>query len=72
VVRHLLAPKVISPFALLSILVTAGALFSFLSYRVLRLPTTIGTMILSLSAAAALIAAGNMDSPLAATPGATD
>jgi hypothetical protein len=29
-------------------------------------------MILSLSAAAALIAAGNMDSPLAATPGATD
>jgi CPA1 family monovalent cation:H+ antiporter len=62
----------ISPFALLSILVTAGALFSFLSYRVLRLPTTIGTMILSLSAAAALIAAGNMDSPLAATPGATD
>jgi CPA1 family monovalent cation:H+ antiporter len=50
----------ISPFALLSILVTAGALFSFLSYRVLRLPTTIGTMILSLSAAAALIAAGNM------------
>jgi CPA1 family monovalent cation:H+ antiporter len=49
----------ISPFALLSILVAAGALFSFLSYRVLRLPTTIGTMILSLCAATALIVAGN-------------
>ncbi len=44
-----------SIFALLSLLVTIGALFSFLSFRVLRLPTSIGTMILSLVAAAALV-----------------
>ncbi len=47
-----------STFALLSLLVTLGALFSFLSFRVLRLPTSIGTMILSLGASAALIAGG--------------
>ena len=47
-----------STFALLSLLVTVGALFSFLSYRVLRLPTSIGTMVLSLCAAGALIIAG--------------
>ncbi len=47
----------ISFFALLSILVTVGALFSFVSSRVLRLPTTIGTMVLSLGAAALMIAA---------------
>jgi len=45
-------------FALLSVLVALGALFSFLSYRVLRLPTTIGTMLLSLAAAFALILVG--------------
>ena len=45
-------------FALLSVLVALGALFSFLSYRVLRLPTTIGTMLLSLAAASALILGG--------------
>lgn len=50
-------------FALLSVLVTLGALFSFLSYRVLRLPTSIGTMLLSLAAASALIVGGH------ATPG---
>jgi CPA1 family monovalent cation:H+ antiporter len=49
----------ISTFALLSILVVTGALFSLLSYRVLRLPSTIGTMILSLCAAAALAAGGH-------------
>ena len=49
----------ISSFALLSILVTIGAIFSFLSVRVLRLPTTIGTMILSLVTATALIAIGH-------------
>ncbi len=47
-------------FALLSILVALGALFSFLSYRVLRLPATIGTMLLSLAAASALILGGNI------------
>src|ERR1700748_982726 len=46
-------------FALLSALVALGALFSFLSYRVLRLPTTIGTMLLSLTAASALIVGGH-------------
>ncbi|MGO4514992.1 cation:proton antiporter [Terriglobus sp. 2YAB30_2] len=46
-------------FALLSALVTLGALFSFLSYRVLRLPTSIGTMVLSLAAACALIVGGH-------------
>ena len=47
-----------STFALLSLLVTVGALFSLLSFRVLRLPTSIGTMILSLGASAALVAGG--------------
>ena len=45
-------------FALLSVLLALGALFSFLSYRVLRLPTTIGTMLLSLAAASAVILGG--------------
>ena len=49
-----------SMFALLSLLVTLGALFSFLSYRVLRLPTSIGTMILSLGAAAVLLLVGGV------------
>ncbi len=48
-----------SIFALLSLLVTIGALFSFLSFRVLKLPTSIGTMILSLGAAALLLLAGS-------------
>lgn len=47
-----------STFALLSLLVTLGALFSLLSYRVLRLPTSIGTMILALGASALLAAGG--------------
>jgi CPA1 family monovalent cation:H+ antiporter len=46
-------------FALSSVLVALGALFSFLSYRVLRLPTAIGTMLLSLAAASALILGGH-------------
>lgn len=48
-------------FALLSLLVTAGALFSLLSFRVLRLPTTVGTMLLSMAAAVLLIIVGNWD-----------
>ena len=47
----------ISLFALLSILVTIGALFSFASVRLLRLPATIGTMVLSLAASVLLIIA---------------
>jgi CPA1 family monovalent cation:H+ antiporter len=46
-------------FALLSALVTLGALFSFLSYRVLRLPTSLGTMLLSLATACVLIVGGH-------------
>ncbi len=45
-------------FALISALVTLGALFSFVSSRVLRLPATIGTMVLSLGSAIVLIAVG--------------
>ena len=48
-----------SAFALLSLIVTAGAIFSFVSYRFLRLPSTIGTIILSLAASVLLIAAGH-------------
>ncbi len=47
-----------SIFALISSLLTLGALFSFLSYRVLRLPTSIGTMILSLGTAGGLVLFG--------------
>lgn len=47
-----------STFALLSLLVTIGALFSFLSFRVLRLPTSIGTMVLSLCASILLVLCG--------------
>ena len=47
-----------STFALISSLVTLAALFSFVSFRVLRLPTSIGTMILSLGASAALVIGG--------------
>lgn len=46
-------------FALLSTIVTLAALFGLVSHRVLRLPTSIGTTILSLCAAAALIGAGH-------------
>lgn len=49
-----------TPFAVLSLLVTLAALFGFISYRVLRLPTSIGTTILSLAAAASIIAAGHL------------
>lgn len=49
-----------SSFALLSLLVTLAAIFGYLSHRVLRLPTSIGTTILSLTAAASIIAAGHL------------
>ncbi len=45
-------------FALLSALISLAALFGLISHRVLRLPTSIGTTILSLAAGAALIAGG--------------
>lgn len=49
-----------STFALLSTLVTVGALFGFVSHRFLRLPTSIGTVLLSLAAASALLLAGRL------------
>ena len=48
-----------TPFALLSTIVTLAALFGLISHRVLRLPTSIGTTILSLCGAAALMLAGH-------------
>ncbi len=45
-------------FAVLSMLVTLAALFGLLSHRVLRLPTSIGTAILSLGVAGGIIAGG--------------
>lgn len=47
-------------FALLSTLITLAALFGLISSRVLRLPTSIGTIILSLGSAAAVIAIGHV------------
>ena len=54
-------------FALLSSLVTLAALFSLASYRVLRLPTSVGTTILSLCASAAILASANAVPSLHAT-----
>lgn len=50
--------KPITTFASLSILVTLAALFGLVSFRVLRLPSSIGTMMLALAASAALLASG--------------
>ena len=43
-------------FALLSSVLSLAALFGFISYRVLRLPTTIGTMVLALLLSGGLLA----------------
>ncbi len=45
-------------FALLSVIVSLAALFGLLSYRVLRLPTSIGTTILTLVSAGAILGIG--------------
>lgn len=45
-------------FELLSLLVVLAAVFGFVSYRVLRLPTSIGTTVLSLGAAGAILLGG--------------
>lgn len=54
-------------FVLLSTLVSLAALFGLISHRVLRLPVSVGTTILSLGAAAALIAGGHLEPGLRAT-----
>ena len=48
-------------FALLSSVICVAAIFGFLSYRVLRLPTTVGTMILSLVLSSGLLFLGRAD-----------
>ncbi len=48
-------------FALLSILITLAALFGLFSHRVLRLPTSVGTTILSLCAAGLILLSGKVD-----------
>lgn len=48
-----------STFALLSTIVTLAALFGLVSHRVLRLPTSIGTTILSLGVALTLLLVGH-------------
>ncbi len=45
-------------FILLSVLVSLAAIFSFISFRVLRLPTTVGVMLLSLCCSIVLIILG--------------
>src|ERR1700761_4300856 len=45
-------------FALLSALVTLAAFFSLISHRVLRLPTTVGVMLLSLTTSTVLLLTG--------------
>jgi CPA1 family monovalent cation:H+ antiporter len=46
-------------FAILSALVTLAAAFSLISYKVLRLPTTIGVMLLSLATSTLLVVSGH-------------
>ena len=46
-------------FAILSALVTLAAAFSLISYKVLRLPTTIGVMLLSLATSTLLVISGH-------------
>lgn len=52
------SPDTMTNFALLSTLFSLAALFGLISYRVLRLPTSTGTAILSLATATGLIALG--------------
>ena len=65
-----------TPFALLSALISLAALFSFISFRVLRLPATVGVMLLSLASSIALILAGRnapgLDAVVSAAMGRID
>ena len=45
-----------SVFQVIAVLLTLTALFSYLNYRFIRLPTTIGVMLIALIASLALIA----------------
>ena len=46
-------------FALLSTLVVLAAIFSYINYRLFKLPTTIGVMILALAMSLTILAAGS-------------
>ena len=45
-----------SVFQIIAVLLTLTALFSYLNYRFIRLPTTIGVMLIALIASLGLIA----------------
>src|SRR6266550_2111312 len=47
-----------SPFAIAAILISMAAGFSYLNYRALKLPTTIGVMLIALVASLVLIGLG--------------
>ena len=51
-------------FDIVSILITLAAVFSYLNYKLFRLPTTIGLMIMSLLLSLALVILGKQYSPL--------
>jgi len=48
-----------TPFELLAILVTLAALLSWVNYRYIKLPPTIGLMVLALLGSVALVALGS-------------
>src|SRR2546430_3320030 len=53
-----------SVFALLSLLIVLGALFSFVNYRFIGLPTTIGVTLMALVMSLLLIAASELGVPV--------
>jgi CPA1 family monovalent cation:H+ antiporter len=53
-----------SSFEVLTIIVVVGALFSYINYKLLRLPTTIGVTLLVLAASILLIALGAVYAPI--------
>lgn len=51
----------VNVFQITAIIITATALFSYVNFRFLRLPTTIGVMLVALIGSVALLAAGHFD-----------
>ena len=49
---------------ILAILITLAALFSYINYRFIKLPTTIGLLVISLMISLGIIALGNLGLPL--------
>ena len=52
-------------FEIIAVLITLAALFSYVNYKLLKLPATIGLMALALAFSAVLIAAGQFYPPIA-------